>query len=269
MSLKSSHFIELSEDELQLLRPKYENMICPKKAHVSDKRIWFVPKKSFGNFSLDYTCCAKCYYNNFNMSLSNGKYKWEDLIPILSREITMNCDESTDITSIGEKIDDDFYIGVYKNGENAEYKKLIKSGVNTFDIYFKDYTGELSIVLYKKIDNDDNNNSTLFAKVQIGENIGNHGNGLYSRVYPTNDEYCLTLYNLIYLKKNNSPEINYRPLRYNFYVAKKIELNVFYTQDESFNVLHNVKLNLIANNKLNGFDGICYYEEYNKDKLII
>ncbi len=270
-------YIELTFEELSVLKYIYENKCCPKKCHIGEKRIWFVPKILLDTVkNLEYTCCLDCFYNKENMNLFNGKYKREDLVPILCEGLDCNCDESTNIESVSYKLPDDYLLSIYESGNNSGFLRLNKIDNNEFNIYFdKICTDNISIVIYKLMDgnneNDmvDNLDKVLYVKIKEFTDDNNNPSINVTKSYLHNNEFGITLNKLIKsIKIHSKYKLISNPLKFNFKKTHKYSLDIEYSNSYNLENTTAIKLNFINNktkNRLNDDN----YKEYIMRELYI
>jgi hypothetical protein len=281
--LKFKH-IELSQEEVMALKPLYDSKCCPKKCHIGEKRLWFIPKNLvYMMKNLEYTCCSYCFYNKDNMNLLDGKYTREELVGILSEGLDCNCDESDDLESVSYKLSDGFLLSVYESSNDSKFLELHKINDNKFNIYFnKMYTGNISIVLYKLIkeDNDDDDNKLeeeleekiIYAKLK--EDINNLDDDMPSmsvvKSYLHNNEFCMTLSKLMTAVKGYSKynKIYCKPLKFNFQKINKQSITLEYSSSMDLQNKNIIEINFI-NNKINSNSINSDMYEYKMKQLSI
>lgn len=270
-------YIQLTPEELILLKPLYEQKCCPKKCSVGEKRIWFIPENIlFTMENIEYTCCLYCFYNNTNMNLLNGKYKREQLIPILCEDLDCNCDEGTEIDSVMYKLSDGFLLGIYESGNDSKFLKLNKVSNNEFNIYFnKQYTENISITLYKTIKDDENNilDTTLNKVIYVKLKYNNPNKKIYdiipsltSKSYLYNNEFSITLTELCESFKEN--KIYKQPIKFIFNKTNKHSITIEYSNIIDIYNKNTIEINFINNKFMNELNDNNLYIYRTKTLLI-
>lgn len=261
-------YIELTSDEVNALKPIYNNKCCPKKCHTGEKRLWFIPKKlAYTMKNLDYTCCSYCFYNKDIMNLLNGKYKKEDLIGILCEGLECNCDESdiASIESISQQLSDGFLLSIYESGNNSNFLKINKIHDNKFNIYFdKMNTENISIILYKLIKENKDlvaYNKIMYAKIKKNIDNTTNSNKIVSsiniaKIYLNNNEFCMTLNKLID-ENIQSNKLNYKPIVFNFKNISKQTIILEYSCNIDLQNKNIFEINFI-NNKVKYINNNIY-----------
>lgn len=233
--------IKLDNEELTALKPLYEKMICPKKCHVLEKRIWFIPAKLLENMSnIEYTCCINCYYTKKHLDLLNGKYKREDLVPVFAEKMECNCDETDEFDSVSIKLKDGLRFGIYcqdyHNPKQSQFLKINEYNNNEIFINTPIIKGNLSLVIYKNLKDAtdiDNQKHVLLGKaydetitaVDYDFIVKNR----FLRAYIQNGEYCLTVNDISRLKTNKTNVVYKNGLiDYNLYGGKIFSLILEY-----------------------------------------
>ena len=281
-------YIELTTDELMALKPLYDTKCCPKKCHIGEKRIWFIPKNLVYQMkNLEYTCCSYCFYNKDNMNLLDGKYTRDDLVAIMCEGLDCNCDESEEVENVSQVLSDGFLLSVYESGNDSKFLELNKVSNNKFNIYFdKLYTGNISIVLYKLIkdnknNNDDKNeeddelemsNQVLYAKLKEDTNDSDDDMPSINilKSYLHNNEFCMTLSKILKSTKSY-PKYNkifYKPLKFNFQKINKQSITLEYSSSTNLQNKNFIEINFI-NNKINNNSINSYTYEYKMKELSI
>ena len=273
MYYKNIRLIELSDEELSCLLPIYKNMCCPMKCHTGEKRIWFIPKNLLNKMdNLEYTCCIYCYYNKSNMDLLGSKYAREDLQAVLCEDLSMNCDESENMNNVSIKLEDNFLLAAYKNCPKSKYTKIEKISSNNYNVYVDDHMGNISFILYKKILGTVNNNKMLFTKIykdgfQKNDLDQEENFMLFSKIYPHENEYVITLDKVLSQKSNAKKNmIMQKPIKYNLYFNEKESLILEYSNTNDLININKIKINIISNK--NYSKSLQFYDKIYEKKEI-
>jgi hypothetical protein len=271
---REEKMLPLTNEELNALKVIYDKKICPQKCHTSEKRIWFIPDVIIDSGSYEYTCCINCYYNKSNMILLNGKYTREQLRPILCQGVNMNCDESHTNNQDSVQINCKLFFSIYQTSLQSKFLKLEKNGVDSYNVYCSDTSGQFSFVIDKTInggdnddnneDNEDNNNLVLMAKVTQQTYIPLQNKSvLFTKTYPFSNDLCVTLEKMVEIKETEDKKLLvYKPLIYNFNNTNNT-FYIDYTLKEDLSVVYSIKVTFIYNNYTYMKET---YSNYYKDK---
>ena len=274
--------IKLNQEEEIALRDIYLKKDCPKKCHTMERRIWFIPEELVDSESnYDYTCCINCYYNKSELNLLNHKYNKDNLVPILSENLSMNCDESINEDDVSVNLENNFLLSIYQDGNKSGFKKLEKNTLNSYNIYLDDVSGTLNVVLYKKNNNIDNNENiidnvyTLYANLHydtISDENLNDNLIIYTKSYVYNGELCLTLNKILTIHNSTSQKIiKTNVFKYNFFDKSHETIVLNYFTSKNSNLKSCIKINLIynkSNYKKKLLDNV-YMGFYNNKQLSI
>jgi hypothetical protein len=246
---REEKMLPLTDEELNALKVLYDKKICPQKCHTSEKRIWFIPDVLIDSGSYEYTCCINCYYNTSNMHLLNGKYTREQLRPILCQGININCDESLTNNKDSVQINCKLFFSIYQSGENSKFLKLEKNGVDNYIVYCSDISGQFNFVIDKTLNNNDDNNLILMAKVTQKTYLPIQDQFfLFNKSYPFLNDLSITLEKLVDIKETKYKKLLlYKPLIYNFNNSNNTFF-IYYTLKEDLSVVYSMKVTFIYNN---------------------
>ncbi len=265
---KAIKYIELSKEELNLLRPLYHTYCCPQKCHTDEKRIWFIPKRILEVFdNIEYSCCIYCYYNKTKMDLLNNKYKRDELQPILCENLSMNCDECLEINKDHiNLLNDNFTISIYKKSPDCKFLKMDNLGNNNFNLFLEKSEDIILIVLHKKFNNEgENNEGVIYANCYL-ENLNSHllnnnDMGFFSKSYLSNNEYNITLNNLW----NNKLLYNSGILKTSFITSLKTGNKIIIEYGNDLHSINKIKINILLKNNYS----VSKKEEYQLKDLLI
>ncbi len=252
------HIIQLTEKEEELLYNK--DIKCPKRIHIKNRRLWWVPKHQYDedNHMYLYTICPKCYREKKEF-INDLKYKNIELIPIISdNELTANCDASNFNETYNISLNDNWEIGIYQKNEN---NIILLNGYledNNINIYIDNYPIDIIIGLGMQTIITDNNYYRFYISNLTGLiNIFN--------IYSINNEFILTLSDInktINVNNNVNEQITITEYNNSF--------NIRFNSEIYKNYNYNYKLNFIKkDNNFNENDEIDVKQEENYQNCII
>ena len=245
--------IELTEKEEDLL---YKEKNCPKRIHINNRRIWWVPKNQYDEYhdNFSYSVCPKCYREKkdfINKLLEENIV----LIPIIVNDIlSFNCDASDIDETYNISLDDDWKIGIYQQDDDK--LMLLNGSLNNdeINININNYPIKILVGLYK-------NEVEIQPFTFIISNI----DGLFNKhnIYSINNDYIFTLSEISKLISFENK-------------IKTVFEDIILTNDTSFNITwfnqiknNTYKLNFIKNNKIDDNGNNIFYENIDYENCII